>query len=295
MGEQLQPGAGGASVESVIEKVRALPTSLAARIGATAEALSLLDSCTQFPTDSRLVAQAVRGASLLGRVQRDTARAAPLCVLVDMAALQRRPGALAACLRWLLGLPNLRALRFADGGKGSMLSEEELALLLQLVAVHPEAAGSLHHIGIATEELVRQFDAGVLMPFPRLRSLRLRWFWSADLANLPHSVHSVELLLPGNSLAASLVDMWLAAGQPEEEAVAEINELYQQLGWVQPLISVPAHHLTKLHIEADGLPLRLSTSQLFGAAAAVQLIEASRLQLPLPLPNSSLPCISSLS
>ena len=126
------------------------------------EALSLLDFYGEFPVDCRLVAQAVHHASLLGRVQRETARAAPLCVLVDLAALVRRPGALAACLRWLLGLPTLRAVQFAEGGKGSMLDEEELGLLLHLVAVRPEAAAGLRHLGTCTRLLGRQFDAGAL-------------------------------------------------------------------------------------------------------------------------------------
>ena len=126
------------------------------------EALSLLAFCGEFPVDCRLVAQALRRASLLGRVQCKTARAAPLCVLVDLAALVQRPGALAACLRWLLGLPSLRAVQLTDGGKDSMLDEEELGLLLQLVAAHPEAAAGLRHLATCTRLLGRQFDAGAL-------------------------------------------------------------------------------------------------------------------------------------
>ena len=124
------------------------------------ESLSLLAFYGEFPVDCRVVAQALHSTALLGRVQRDMARAAPLCVLVDLAALVQRPGALAACLRWLLGLPSLRAVQFADGGKGSMVSEEELGLLLQLVAAHPKAAAGLRHLGTCTRLLGRQFDAG---------------------------------------------------------------------------------------------------------------------------------------
>jgi len=120
----------------------------------------VLAFCADFPVDCRLVAQAQRQASLLGRVQREVAHTTPLCVLVDLAALQRRPGRLAACLRWLLRLPNLRAVWFADGGRGSRVSEEELGLLLQLVAAHPKAATSLRQLSTWTGTLGQRFDAG---------------------------------------------------------------------------------------------------------------------------------------
>lgn len=124
------------------------------------EALSLLDFCDQFPVDARLAAQTYCRACQLGHTQRATAQAAPLCVLLDIAALQRRPGALAAYLRWLQQLPGLRAVRIADGGKGSSVSEEELALLLQLVTAHPEAAADLRHLSINADEMGRHFDSG---------------------------------------------------------------------------------------------------------------------------------------
>ncbi|PRW33996.1 hypothetical protein C2E21_7222 [Chlorella sorokiniana] len=213
------------SADALVESVLALPSPLAARIGAAAEALSPLDFCGQFPVDCRLVAQAYRQASLLGSVQRETARAAPLCVLVDIEALKqpwgpvRRPQALAACLRWLLGLPNLRAVRFANGGKGGMLGEEELGLLLQLVAAHPEAAAGLQHIDISTQELGRQFDAGLLGPLTRLRSLKLYWYSTADLSGLPPSVLSVEMRLPGSNFRLYRITAGLppAAGEGAAE------------------------------------------------------------------------------
>ncbi len=43
-----------------------------------------------------------------------------------------------------------------------MVTEEELGLLLQLVAAHPDAAASLWHLGTWTDELGRQFDPGKL-------------------------------------------------------------------------------------------------------------------------------------
>ena len=107
--------------------------------------------------DARLVVQTCSRASQLSQ---RAAAAAPPCVLLDIAALQRRPGVLAACLRCLLQLPRLRAVRIADGGKGSMFGEEELALLLQLAAAHPEGAAGLRHLGVRTDELGRHFDCG---------------------------------------------------------------------------------------------------------------------------------------
>lgn len=79
-----------------------------------------------------------------------------------MAALQRRPGALAACLCWLLCLPSLRAatVRFADGGARSMVGGYELSLLLQLAAAHPQAADSLRHIDVCAGGLGWYFGAG---------------------------------------------------------------------------------------------------------------------------------------
>lgn len=51
---------------------------------------------------------------------------------------------------------------------------------------------------------------------------------------------------------------------------------------------LPAHRLDRLVIDADGLLLvQLSASQLFGAAAAVQLLRAGNLLLLLPLPDMS--------
>lgn len=122
--------------------------------------LNALDFCRQFPVDCRLVAQALQHACFLGLHRQPALTGPPLCVLVDIAALQRRPGVLTSCLHWLRRLPNLRAVRFADGSKGSMLDEEELGVLLQLVAARPEAAASLQHIGIYTNELGLPFDAG---------------------------------------------------------------------------------------------------------------------------------------
>lgn len=52
---------------------------------------------------------------------------------------------------------------------------------------------------------------------------------------------------------------------------------------------MPCHHLSKLTIAADRLPIRLSASQLFGAAADVQLFGAGRAELLLPLPDDSRP------
>ncbi|PRW34072.1 Zn-dependent hydrolase [Chlorella sorokiniana] len=276
--------------DEVLQRVLDLPPPLARRIAASAEVLNLLDSCCLFPVDCRLVAQAVRSASLLGRVQRETARAAPLFVLVDIAALQRRPSALLACLRWLLGLPNVRVVRFADGGKGSMLKPDELSLLLQLAAVHPQAAASLQHLGTGTMEFEQQFDAGVLAPLTRLRSLRLRWFCTADLAGLTPSVRSVELQLPG---AQSIGRMLAAAlsGTPLGAVFQRLLVEHRKLSYTNPLAAGPSHVLRELVIDADDCSLLLDASQLFGIAAAVQLLRAAHLRFLLPLSDDFLqPC-----
>lgn len=49
--------------------------------------------------------------------------------------------------------------RIDDGCQCSMLSEAELALLLQLVAAHPEAACGVRHMGVSAAELGQAFDA----------------------------------------------------------------------------------------------------------------------------------------
>lgn len=134
------------------------------------------------------MAQALRRASLLGRVPQQVAQAAPLCVLVDMAALARRPGALEACLLWLLlKLPNLRAVRFAGGGKGSMVSlGVELPALLQLAAALPSATASLRHMGVNTPQLGLRFLPGG--PIGRAGQ-RSTWHGSVTLSHWLSTLH----------------------------------------------------------------------------------------------------------
>lgn len=63
-------------------------------------------------------------------------------------------------------------------------------------------------------------SAGVLQPFCSLQRVDLKWFTSADLAELPPSVQCVTVVLPGNSYLRRLQLDAAAAAQQAEAAVA---------------------------------------------------------------------------
>ncbi len=78
--------------------------------------------------------------------------------------------------------------------------------------------------------------AGLLAPFTRLRSLQLVWYCSADWPQLPPSVRSVTLQLPGNAYAAG--QLAHAEGAAAQEVVQQLNAQYAALGWISPLPEV---------------------------------------------------------
>lgn len=79
---------------------------------------------------------------------------------------------------------------------------------------------------------------GLLAPLTHLRSLRLRWYWSAGLAGLAPSVRSVDLQLPGTAFSQARLQQALAAGQAVADATEQLNGQYQQLGVARPLAEV---------------------------------------------------------
>lgn len=204
--------------DPLLARVAALPPALAARIAATAEALHLLAPYCQpqAPADVLAVAQAHRRMSLLGRAQRRVAQAAPYAVRLDL-PLARKRRWLVPCFDWLLAHSGRVSVSLhvstQQGRKlhaqGCTLSLEEAQLLGRVLAAHdPETSSKpITAVSIRAPELGQRFDAGILAPFRHLAQVHLLWFASADLAGLPHSVHSVDLALPGRSfIMHQLVD-----------------------------------------------------------------------------------------
>ena len=208
--------AGPEELDALVQRVSELPRCLAQRIGAMAVRLRRSWwGCRQCPRASpplrclpnppippthrvggsepaRLLRAvpcrcARRGTDRLPRVPagphpaRGRTGGAAVCA-ARLPALLRRPGARAACLRWLLQLPSLRVVRIAGGGKGSVVSEEELELLLQLAAAHPEAAAGLRHLGIRADRLGRHFQAGERQPNLRAQPAASVAPWTCHLS-----------------------------------------------------------------------------------------------------------------
>lgn len=327
------------TVEALVQRVLALPSSLAGRIGAmavrlraaagllwrcwpalsapaapcrqSARSLHSEPSCRAGGSEPDQLLQPVScrrprgGANCLPRIP---AGPHPAGSGAGGAALRAaRPCGAAVAAGRSGGLPTLAAaaarparVRIADGGKGSKVSEEELALLLQLVAARPEVAANLRHLGVRTDPRAgRHFEAGEpqltcprarlhaqpaapcthcpcqsrehsapspvcfcagLLPLsllPRLRTLELHWFGSADLAGVPASVCSVFLLLPaadgyvcaelrlGATAAAGVAARQLAAACQKARAPQLVNGV-SPWGWGceeewQPLASLYSH------------------------------------------------------
>ncbi|KAL4434146.1 hypothetical protein ABPG75_000587 [Micractinium tetrahymenae] len=208
---------GGTAAAPLEERVAALPPVLAHRVTAAAEAPALLEPFCRpgLPADVLEAAQAHCRACLLGRMQRYTAaQAAPYCVQLDVGRLLRRQGRLEACVAWLRRLGGRCSVELVLPAPGArhVPTQAQLSLLGQLLTQLEGCASAacIDTLAVRATAIGEHFDAGILAPFCRLRSLHLHSFASADLSQLPASVQKVELSLPNVEL------LWRSFGEAAE-------------------------------------------------------------------------------